>query len=210
MDVYHFPLMKPSLCARAPSEKKRCYIHTVDGSSTCSLGAVGLCSVTCSWAFVFHLLAIQWQFLLVYAALSKLTDCCHMSLHALNINNSCQIFLTEVNMKMHHCHYLHVNDRLERQNMYFKITPTFVIMAFYCIITTYIMIEITENIVREKCKNMKTFWNRILKRYQHVTKQRVGECQVWKTACLQTSCHYIVPSGGVVGGVLTWQECLIC
>lgn len=77
------------LCARAPSEKKRCYIHTVDGSSTFSLGAVALCSVTCFWAFVLHPLAIQWHFLLVYAALSKLADCCHRIPHTQNINNSC-------------------------------------------------------------------------------------------------------------------------
>lgn len=72
-------------------------------------------------------------------------------------------------MKMHHCHYLHVNDKLERQNMYFKITPTFVIMAVYCMITIHIMIKITEHTMWGKSKGI------ILKRHQNIMKQRGGE-----------------------------------
>lgn len=43
MDVYHFPLMKLSMC-QGSFRIKRCYIYTVDGSSTFSFAAVPMSS----------------------------------------------------------------------------------------------------------------------------------------------------------------------
>lgn len=64
MDVYHFPLMKLSRC-QGSFRKQRCYIHTVDGSSTfsCVFGVVG--------AFVLHPLAVLHCAAHVYAAIES-------------------------------------------------------------------------------------------------------------------------------------------
>lgn len=165
MDVYHFPLMKLSMC-QGSFWIQRCYIHIVDGSSIFSLGAVPicwvvfelLCSLCCNLSCLLALFAAigptyrEW-----WQCLSHLLSWGKYEETSLSLSK-CKRWFAKVKSELWKITYTDNTSACR------------IIMADYCMAATIrIMIPITVN----------TMMKIILKSCQSIMKEE-GECKAKK------------------------------